>query len=346
MRLDSPTIPPAVLTGVVEIGQREGRDTAAWFAGTGLDVTQLLTAATVKVSFRQAADVLRRALDDMPDRSLGMQVGGRDMLLSMGMLGVAMRSCATVAEALAVGLELHEASGSLMDLEVENLGREVALRMRERWPEPRLLRFLCEEAIASTVVFLRSVFGREWSPLRVDLAYAPPPYVKQYYGFFRCPIVFSASASRLVLPAAELALPFPTRSEQTRTIAVEACRRLLDIGRQGPTITTAVETVLERDLRSGLTMAQVAAHLHVTERTLRRQLATEDASFSDLRDRVRERRARFLLQESDLTIGGIAQEVGYSDLREFRRAYIRWTGHPPSAARRAADRDRGPLTGR
>ncbi|WP_336087385.1 AraC family transcriptional regulator [Nocardia sp. SSK8] len=334
MRLDSPTIPPAVLTGVVEIGQREGCDTAAWFVGTGLEVTQLLTAATMKVSFRQAVDVLRRALDDMPDRSLGMQVGGRDMLLSMGMLGVAMRSCASVAEAMALGLELHEASGSLMDLEVENLDQDVALRMRERYPEPRLLRFLCEEALASTVVFLRSVFGREWSPLRIELAYPPPVYVKQYYSFFRCPIVFSASANRLVVPAAELALPFPTRSESTRAIAVDACRRLLDIGRGGPTITTAVETVLERDLRTGVTMAEVAGHLHVTERTLRRQLTTEGASFSDIRDRVRERRARFLLRESDLAIGNIAQEVGYSDIREFRRAYIRWTGHPPSETRR------------
>lgn len=336
MRMDSPTIPPAVLTGVVEIGQREGYDTASWFVGTGLDVTQLLTAATMKVTFRQATDVLRRAVDDMPDRSLGMQVGGRDMLLSMGMLGVAMRSCGSVAEALELGLELHQASGSLLDLEFENLDHEVALRMRERWPEPRLLRFLCEEALASTVVFLRSVFGREWSPLRIDLAYPPPSYVKQYYGFFRCPIVFSASASRLVLPSTDLTLPLPTRSEPTRTIAIDACRRLLDIGRQGPTITTAVETVLERDLRAGVTMAQVAGHLHVTERTLRRQLATENASFSDIRDQVRERRARFLLRESELSIGAIAQEVGYSDIREFRRAYIRWTGQPPSATRRGS----------
>lgn len=334
LRLDSPTIPPAVLTGIVEIGRREGHDTDAWFAGTGLDATQMQTAAIMKVSFRQTAAVLRRALAAMPERPLGMQVGGRDTLLSMGMLGVAMRSCATVTEAMTLGLELHLASGSLMDLEVENVSGDVALRMHERWPEPQLLAFLAEEALASTVVCLRSVFSREWSPLRIELSYGAPRYAAQYYSFFRCPIEFCADANRLVISAAEMEMPFPTRSESTRTIAIDACRRLLGVERQGPTITTAVETVLERDLRHTLTMAQVATHLHVTERTLRRQLSAEGESFSDIRDRVRERRAKFLLRESELPIAGVAQEVGYSDIREFRRAYIRWTGHPPSVTRR------------
>ncbi|MFJ9365608.1 hypothetical protein ACIRRA_14485 [Nocardia sp. NPDC101769] len=35
--------------------------------------------------------------------------------------------------------------------------------------------------------------------------------------------------------------------------------------------------------------------------------------------------------------GAVAREVGYSDIREFRRAYVRWTGHSPSSARREAE---------
>lgn len=34
-----------------------------------------------------------------------------------------------------------------------------------------------------------------------------------------------------------------------------------------------------------------------------------------------------------LGVSAIAHQLGYSDIREFRRAYIRWTGHAPSAAR-------------
>ncbi|WP_158607982.1 hypothetical protein [Nocardia panacis] len=47
---------------------------------------------------------------------------------------MAMRSCATVGEAVAVGMQWHLASGSLMDLEIERLDDVMALRMHERWP--------------------------------------------------------------------------------------------------------------------------------------------------------------------------------------------------------------------
>ncbi|MFE3055296.1 AraC family transcriptional regulator [Nocardia sp. NPDC059239] len=333
-RLDLPIIPPAVLIGVAEIGRRDGCDVESWFAGTGLDPDSLVAVDSVKVSFQEAVTVLRRAVEALPGRPLGMRVGMRDSLLSMGMLGVAMRSCATVGEALSVGIDLHQASGTLMDVEVERSGQEVALRLHERRPEPRLLAFLCEEVLCSVLILMRSVLGPGWSPTRVELGYPPPPYAAEYHRFLRCPVDFSAGANRAVIPVAALELPLPTHSAPTRTVAIAACRRLLDVGRPAPDIVVAVEAVLERDLRHPPTMAEVAAHLHVTERTLRRQLAAAGASFSTVRDRVRERRAIFLLRRSGLSIGAVAREVGYSDIREFRRAYIRWNGHPPSSIRR------------
>jgi AraC-like DNA-binding protein len=82
-------------------------------------------------------------------------------------------------------------------------------------------------------------------------------------------------------------------------------------------------------------MGEVADRLHITERTLRRRLADSGYRFGEVRDRVRRQRATLLLRESDQPIGVIAAEVGFSDGREFRRAYARWTGKPPSAERSA-----------
>ena len=41
-------------------------------------------------------------------------------------------------------------------------------------------------------------------------------------------------------------------------------------------------------------------------------------------------RARYLVRETAMPIHAIATEVGFTDPREFRRAYIKWTGHPPT----------------
>src|SRR5688500_13841921 len=85
-RLNEAVIPPSVLAGVVEIGQRHGLPVGTWCSGTGVTPAQLVTSESIKVSFRQAASILRHAVRAMPGRPRGMQVGGRDVLLTFGML--------------------------------------------------------------------------------------------------------------------------------------------------------------------------------------------------------------------------------------------------------------------
>ncbi|WP_433620843.1 AraC family transcriptional regulator [Nocardia sp. CA-120079] len=337
---DSPltrvVIPPTIVTGVVEVGKREGRPITSWFTGTGLNPDELVSSNTVRMSYRQAATILRRAIRAMPGWPLGMQVGTRDSLLSFGMVGMAMRACATGAEALQVALELHRASGSLVDAAAEVTNGQVTVSLFELAPDPELTPFLIEEALCSTVVFMRSMLGRDQSPTVIELSYSPPAYVREYAYFFRCPVRFDAPANRLRFPAEFLERRFATHDGLVRAAAIDTCWRLLDASDTEPSITSSVTALLDRDLRNPPTMAQVAEQLHMTERTLRRQLHATGESFSVVRDRVRERRATFLLHESTLTIEGIAREVGFCDAREFRRAYLRWTGRLPSATRHDA----------
>lgn len=333
-RLDEAVIPPSVLAGVVEIGQRQRSPVAAWCSGTGVTPAQLVTSENIKVSFRQAATVLRRAIRAMPGGPLGMQVGARDVLLTMGLLGVAMQSSATFADAAAVAMELHQASGSLVDIDVEVVGADLVLGLHERAPEPELVAFFSEEAFCSAMLIVRSLLGADTAPKYLELTYPAPSYAREYGRFFRCPVQFGAHANRMVLDSSVLTERLPTHHEATRAAAVEACRRLLDLGGRRRDTTVAVESLLSQNLRRPVSMADTARQLHVTERTLRRQLADAGERFSAVRDRVRERRATFLLVESPMTVEAIAREVGFSDAREFRRAYIRWTGHPPTHERR------------
>ncbi len=331
--LTDASIPPIVLSGLVEMAYRHGTLIESWFEGTGLDPDRLLAFDITQVSYVQVAAVLRRALRTLPPGPWGMRLGKRDVLVSMGMLGVALSACATLADALALGSELHVASGSLVDIEFEISEGEVVLNLRQREPDPELTVFLSEEALCTALTFVRTMLGANRSPLSVELAYAPPAYAHEYTQFFRCPVEFHAEVTRLRFPASLLGCRLPHPHEPTRTVAAAACRQLINLHNFQPDIVAAIETLLEEHTRTPLTMTAVARHLHLTERTLRRQLSSAGDSFSTVRDRVRERTATILLRESALTIDAIAREVGFSNGREFRRAYTRWTGQPPSMVR-------------
>ncbi|MBK1787147.1 AraC family transcriptional regulator [Prauserella cavernicola] len=336
--IDSPdraVIPPTVLAAVLDIGRHEGLSVPSWLSGTGLDPA-LLYAPGARVSLQQARTVLRRALAAMPGRALGLDIGERDVLLSFGLLGVAMRASETLGEGLTLAEELHQASGSLLDVEREDLGDRIGVRFWERWPDPELVAFLCEEALISTVMVIRSMLADPtWAPLRVDLTYAPPAHAARYHQSFRCPITFRAEANRMVIPAALMERRITTRHEPTRRAAIEASRAMLAPGDPPSDLVASLETLLAGHLRRPLSMRDVAERLHVTERTLHRRLAEAGVRFRDVANRVRERRATSLLRHSPVPVSEVATEVGFGDSREFRRAYARWTGRTPSQARGA-----------
>lgn len=330
--LTDAVIPTSVLGGVLDIAAQKGIVTDSWFAGTGLTADQFGDPAT-KISFRQGATILRRALRALPQRPIGMQVGRRDVLLSFGILGFAMRACETAAEAFAIGLELHQAAGSLVDASAETIGDDFALRLSERAPDPEILPFLCEEAFSSSLLLMHALLGTDVVPTRLEFAYPSPAYVADYRRFFRCPILFDSDANRMLLPTRILDSRIPTHNPAQLAAALDATRRLIDPSDRRPDVVAAVEALLRQNLRRTVTMGEVAERMHITERTLRRRLADSGYRFGEVRDRVRRQRATLLLRESKQPIAVIAAEVGFSDGREFRRAYARWTGKPPSAER-------------
>ena len=67
--------------------------------------------------------------------------------------------------------------------------------------------------------------------------------------------------------------------------------------------------------------------------TLYRRLKAEGTSFQALLDEVRSTLAAQLLQQPGRSISEVAYNLGFSEPAAFHRAYRRWYGEAPSAAR-------------
>lgn len=334
MRYHEASIPPSVIAGLTSYAREHGVDTSRWFAGTRVTAEQC-EAPDTRISLYQAAQIIRRAVDTFPAQPLGLLMGTRDSLVAFGLLGVAIMSAETLADAMPIAMEHHQTAGSLVDLTIELNDDELVNGLYERYPAADLLPFLAEECFAAIVLIIRTALNEDVKPLRLELAYPPPAYAAAYRRFFGCPIYFDADVNRLALPTAILARRLPRHNPANLAASLVALshERILD-ERTTTDLVASLERLLDATHGARITMSQAAHCLHVSERTLRRHLATAGETFTAIRERVLERRARALLTDPrHLPLAAIAEDLGYRDSREFRRAFRRWTGTTPSAAR-------------
>ncbi|PTQ90013.1 helix-turn-helix transcriptional regulator [Agitococcus lubricus] len=89
-----------------------------------------------------------------------------------------------------------------------------------------------------------------------------------------------------------------------------------------------------RHVDEALSAEDVANHLNMSVRTLRRRLADIGMSFNEIRLEVRMQTAQRYLKTSNQSIERIANLVGYSDQASFTRAFQKWSNETPDTLRR------------
>jgi AraC-like DNA-binding protein len=268
--------------------------------------------------------IVSRALEVCGETGLGLAVGSQTTVPGLGLLGFSLMSSRDMAQAAAVGEKYHPVSGSLMDVSCRAEGGELILEAFERFSEPHLLPFFCEKFFTSALATTRGLLGAGYRPVRLELSYAAPAHAEEYRRLFQCPVLFGAAHNRMVTSPELLQRSLATHSPSTHAEALRLCdSRLVSSLRQW----------LRGNVERSPTAAEAAAALHLHERTLRRRLADAGTSFRAIHDDERAKRATALLKDKRLGIAEIAARLGFSDEREFRRAYKRWTGKLPSTAR-------------
>jgi AraC-like DNA-binding protein len=121
-------------------------------------------------------------------------------------------------------------------------------------------------------------------------------------------------------------------------LAREQCQAELDSRGLGIELTTRVRGLMWDPEGRFRGLEEVAAALHRSPRTLKRQLGAQSVSFSELREEELQKRASALLRLPDLSLDQIATRLGYSNVTSFERAFQRWTGTSPASKRREMSR--------
>ena len=164
------------------------------------------------------------------------------------------------------------------------------------------------------------------------------PVVDGALAFWDAPVTYGAGVYALTYDAAVSSHPLvalkpnvaPDLAVHNRIVSLIEARQATDRP------ANAVVDVVRRSIHDGLSdQRAVAARLGVSVATLRRRLSAEGATFLGLLQAQQNDEAKRRIGEG-ASVAAIAEELGFSDMRAFTRAFKGWNGLSPSAYRAAS----------
>jgi AraC-like DNA-binding protein len=156
-----------------------------------------------------------------------------------------------------------------------------------------------------------------------------------YQRILGCPVRFERERIALRFDDEALAAPGRQHDPQLYRLLEAHAERVLAEMPATATLRERVRRAVVQRLRQGEPdIGSIAGELATSERSLQRKLQAEGVSFRDVVDEARHKLAAVYLGDQTLSLTDVACLLGYSEGAAFTRAYKRWTGHPPSQARR------------
>jgi len=322
-------IAPICLRAMLTETLRLGIDPQALFQGLGFSAPDLALPA-FRVSQAEAAKVVRRALLLIDDPNLGIKLGVHSQIMDRGVMALGLMASKNLGQAIALTLRFPHSAGFLLTVREQVSELNPALLAEPFKGSSDLEPFLVDKLFTGMVSQYRQITGADYAPQAIELVRARPANALAYAQFFKCPVRFGALRNRLVNTTAWLSFPLPLAHVMSYDLSCE----LLAGQRLARSDRVPLHDAVERAIRSALplivTPQQVAASLNLSQRTLRRRLEEQGISFSELLDAGRMARALELIVSGHKTMGEVADQTGFADARNFRRAFKRWTGLLPS----------------
>ncbi|HEY6645413.1 AraC family transcriptional regulator [Povalibacter sp.] len=284
------------------------------------------------IELQQVKKILRLTAKAAQCEHFGVLFGSKQSISALGDLGLAMKQAANVQAALEILItNNHLLWQNTATWRIEVFGDKAYIILS--FASLKDVRYLAEATLAATFKLVRYFCGKSFTPQQVHIAHSAPKDRAPYRKLFSCSVQFDREEYALVFPERFLRQNIATSDKE---LAETLQRYLKVMEAHYPADTLAkINYLMERALTFGNCSADnIALMLSMHRRTLHRTLLKHGTTFTALLEQCRRKKARFLLQDTQLQITQIATNLGYSDLTAFNHAFKKWHGMPPTEYRK------------
>jgi len=269
--------------------------------------------------------------------SVGIECGKNFRPESFGLVG----------QAMMFSKSLRHASGIINRYQplFQQLGRSyIKIEGEEAWnywdtyfDDPEIARHATEATMISHAQFGRWLTWKHDMKINfVHFRHKKPACHDEYLGTFDCPIFYDQPRDAVVIDKEFVDLPLPQANQE---LLDDVCAKLdgaLKALSMPRTFTEKTEQYTRVLLESGKAdLTETANGLGVSPRSLRRRLADEGTSYRSVLEETRRKLCEQYLLEQRISLGDIAERLGYSEQSAFNRAFKKWFGESPKTYAKA-----------
>ncbi len=330
-----PTVAAGFARALMELAVSKGASQRLLTERSGIDPKELEDQDN-RIPLAKYVSLMRAGKELCNDPALALHFGeafGMDELSIVGLIGGACETMADafeqlnrysrlIADGVAAGdrLVLSRIAGQLWLIDTRKNPND--------FPETT-------EASFARMVCASRQFGSARFVKAVHVTHAAPAYRAEYDRIFQMPVIFESDKNALLMTDDSwLTLKPPLPSRYVFGILSERAEALLKSLEKSKSTRGRVESVLMPILHTGkASVDMVASKLGVSRQILYRNLKAEGVTFEKVLEELRHKLALHYLNGKKVSVNETAYLVGFSEPAAFSRAFKRWTGSSPRAAR-------------
>ncbi len=257
---------------------------------------------------------------------------------SLGVVGLACRSCATMMEAFVCHQRYQRLTNRSAEYEADVTEGRITVT-EKRFGDARAGSLLISDytmLVALHLLRLTSAVAPEVHLVRSRRATMADDERRAYEAFLGAPIELGSSHAQLVLDASLLAAPVATADDELSAYFQDVLRRTpLPKSPENPVVASAVEAIRASLIHGTPTASSIARAMGLGHRTLQRRLAEAGHTFAELLESTRRALAEEYLRNPALSPTEVAYLLGYGEQASFYRAFKRWRDQTPAEYRRS-----------
>lgn len=332
-----PLIPVRYYLRLIELIASKNISTQALFDELNLDINKFLAEPDLKVSVEQVERFVQYCLNYPANQELAFELGRSLHLSSHNLVGYAILTCETIEHAIKLVTRYFSLIMPIFRASIHyNQQNQMELLIEpELLMEPLTLNFHIEAIAVALQNNVNELLNQSISNYHIFLSIAPPLHLAKFKGLNSAKFHFNAlhkPGLKLILSQTLLKHKLPLADEMTLKAVELRCQEQMKEIAYGQDFPAWIERVLMSAYQMP-TLAECASLLHVSTKTLQRQLRKKNADFNSIKKQVLLLRAKQRLRHSSDSITQIAYELGYSSSSNFARAFKALTGVSPEAYR-------------